>query len=211
MSSAIDRRGFIARLAAGLAATAWMGRAQPARAATTGTGPFLGEIMLFAGDFAPDGWVLCQGQVLPIASYTALFSILGTTYGGNGITTFALPDLRDRVPIHHGQGPGLSPRTLGGSGGEASHTLTVTEIPAHSHGVRASSGIASAVGPTGTFPALNPALHAQFAATADVAMAPLAIGGVGGGQPHPNLQPGLGLNFCIALQGSFPSRTRPSP
>lgn len=210
MPTALDRRGFIARLIAGLAATAWMGRAKPAVAATTGTGPYLGEIMLFSGNFAPDGWALCQGQFLPIASYLSLFSILGTTYGGDGHTSFRLPDLRDRVPIHFGQGPGLSSRTLGESGGEAAHTLTVVEMPAHTHGVRAVSALASAVSPSGMLPARNPALYPQFGATADVAMAPSAIGSGGGGQAHPNLQPGLALNFCIALQGSFPSNTRPS-
>lgn len=205
MRTGLDRRAFLARLAAAFAATTWMGRARPAAAATTGTLPYLGEIMLVAMDFPPKGWALCNGQLLAINQNQALFSILGTTYGGNGITTFALPDLRDRVPIHFGQGLGLSPRALGERAGEASHTLTLAEFPSHTHGVRASSAFGSSVSPTGMYPARNPALYTQFGSTADVAMASTAIGNVGSGQAHPNQQPGLGLNFCIALQGVFPN------
>jgi microcystin-dependent protein len=205
MSTASDRRTFIHRLAAGLAATAWLGRAKPAEAATTGTGPYLGEIMLFAGSFAPRGWALCNGQLLPINVNQALFSLVGTTYGGNGVSTFALPDLRDRVPIHMGQGPGLSPRPRGERAGEAYHLLTLAELPAHSHGVRVSAATGTAVSPTGMFPAEILAGDPQYATTADVGMSPDAIAGVGGGQAHSNLQPYLGLNFCIALTGVFPS------
>lgn len=200
---AFDRRAFLGKLAAALAGAMVLGRADPARADSE---PYLGEIMLFAGNYAPRGWAFCNGQLLPIAQNQALFSLLGTTYGGNGQTTFALPDMRDRVPIHFGQGPGLTPRTRGESAGVSTHALTVDEIPAHVHVVRVSSGSATAVSPAGMFPARDPAGYAQFAATPpDVAMG--AMGTIGGSQPHENLQPCLGLHFCIALQGVFPSRT----
>jgi microcystin-dependent protein len=164
--------------------------------------------MLFAGNFPPHGWALCQGQVLPIAQNTALFSLLGTTYGGNGVTTFALPDLRDRVPIHFGEGSGLSPRSLGERSGTTIHTLTLAELPTHAHAIQASSATAGTlVDPAGHYPARNPAGYPQYGPAADVAMASTAIGSTGGGQAHGNVQPYLGLNFCIALQGVFPSRT----
>jgi len=200
-----DRRAFIGRIATFLAGTMLLGRPRPSRADVQEDNPFLCELMIFAGNFAPRGWGLCNGQLLSISQNQALFSLLGTMYGGNGVTNFALPDLRDRVPIHQGQGPGLSPRALGERGGAASHTLSITELPIHSHGVRASSGVGSAVSPTGMYPARNPAAIPQYGVTADVAMATLAIGNTGGGQPHPNLQPYLGLNFVIALQGIYPS------
>ena len=207
MATTLDRRGFISRLSAGLAATVWLGRPKPAEAATKGTGPFIGEIMLFSGTFAPYGWALCNGQLLSIAQNTALFSIIGTTYGGNGQSTFALPDLRDRVPIHFGQGPGLSARTLGERSGAAAHTITLAEFPAHTHVVRASSAFGTSATPTGMYPARNPALNPQYAPAPDAVMLPSAIAEVGGNQPHNNVQPCLGLNFCIALIGVFPSQS----
>lgn len=207
MLAALDRRRFLGRIAAGFAATIWLGRPKGGEAAPTGTGPFIGEIMLFAGNFAPNGWAPCNGQILPIAQNQALFSILGTTYGGNGQTTYALPDLRDRVPIHFGQGPGLSARTLGERSGESSHTITLPEMPAHSHAVRASSALATTASPAGAYPARNPASYPQYATGPNTAMSSAAIAGVGGGQAHNNLQPSLALIFCIALNGYFPSRT----
>jgi microcystin-dependent protein len=201
--STFDRRTFLGRLAAAVAGAMVLGRADPARADSD---PYLGEIMLFSGNFAPHGWALCNGQLLPIFQWQALFSLLGTTYGGDGVTTFALPDLRDRVPIHFGQGTGLTPHTLGERSGASTHTLTVAEIPVHNHLLRVSSGPATAVSPAGMFPAENPAGSTQFAATPpDVMMT--ATGDAGGSQPHENLQPCLGLTFCIALQGVFPSQT----
>ena len=208
MLTLFDRRRFIARLAAGLAATAWLGRPGPADAATTGTGPYIGEIMLCAWNFPPRGWAFCNGQLLPINQNQALFSLLGTTYGGNGQTTFALPDLRDRVPIHFGEGLGLSPRTLGERSGASAHTLALTEMPAHAHALQVYSGSGSAVSPTANYPAGNPAQYPQYTtSSADVAMSSLAIGSAGSSQSHMNVQPFLGLNFCIALQGVFPSQT----
>lgn len=207
MATTFDRRGFIRRLAAGLAATAWLGHPKPAEADTMGTGPFLGEIMLFAGNFAPSGWALCNGQLISITQNTALFSLLGTTYGGNGQTSFALPDLRDRVPIHFGQGPGLTLRTLGERSGAAAHTITLPEYPSHNHVVRASSGFATSATPAGMYPARNPASNPQYAPGPDTVMSTTAIADVGGNQPHSNIQPCLGLNFCIALSGVYPSQS----
>ena len=199
----LDRRTFLGRVAAAVAGAMVLGRAEPARADTL---PYLGEIMLIAGGYAPRGWALCNGQLLPINQNQALFSLLGTTYGGNGQTTFALPDLRDRVPIHFGDGPGLTVRALGERSGESAHTLTVAEIPAHTHLVRASSALATSVTPAGMYAARNPAAYAQYVvASPDVVMT--ATGATGGNQAHENLQPCLGLNFCIALQGVFPSQT----
>lgn len=165
--------------------------------------PFIGQIIMFAGSFAPRGWALCDGQLLPISSNSALFSILGTTYGGDGKTTFALPDLRGRVPLHPGQGPGLSRRTLGQKGGEESVTLTVHQIPSHNHAVNASDTTGNVRQPTD-------ALLAQDAnytnARGDVVMNASMIGNTGGSQSHDNMQPYLGVNFIIALVGLFPSR-----
>jgi microcystin-dependent protein len=198
--AALDRRTFLARVAAAVAGTMMLGRAEPARAEDV---PYLGEIMLFAGGYAPRGWALCHGQLLPINQNQALFSLLGTTYGGNGQTTFALPDLRDRVPIHFGEGVGLTARILGERSGESAHTLTVAEIPAHTHLMRASSALATSVTPAGMYPAQNPAGYAQYvAAPPDVAMS--STGVAGSSQAHDNLQPCLGLHFVIALQGVFP-------
>ena len=202
---AFDRRRFIQRLAAGLAASAWLGIPKRAEA---GSGPFLGEIMLVAWNFPPKGWAFCNGQFLPIVQNQGLFSLLGTTYGGNGITTFALPDLRDRVPIHFGQGTGLSARALGESAGATTHTLVSGEMPMHGHALQVYSGSGGAVSPSGNYPARNAAGYAQYAASAvNTAMSSSAIGSAGGSQPHPNVQPYLGLRFCIALQGVFPSQT----
>jgi microcystin-dependent protein len=174
--------------------------------------PFIAQIIPFGFNFAPHTYAQCNGQILSIAQNTALFSLLGTTYGGNGQTTFALPDLRGRAPMHHGgsQGPGLSPYSFGQQSGAESHTLLSTEMPAHSH-----SGQASVALPCGTGPGTSNTAAANFAGVttrpsyADAAngnLASASSGAAGGGQPHSNLQPLLALNFCIALQGIFPSR-----
>lgn len=157
--------------------------------------PILGTIILFAGNFAPRGWAFCDGQLMSIAQNTALFSILGTTYGGDGQTTFALPDLRGRAPIHPGNGPGLTPRALGESSGSESVTLTVGQIPAHNHVVQSA-------------PEANGDPSANiFAAATDEKAGQAATGVAGGSQPHDNMQPFLALNYIIALQGVFPSRS----
>jgi microcystin-dependent protein len=164
--------------------------------------PFLGQIQIFGFNFAPRGWAFCNGQLLSISQNTALFSLLGTTYGGNGQTTFALPNLQGRVPMHVGQGPGLTNRTQGEVAGTETHTLNANEMPVHTHTARASSGDASDTTPVGNVLAGGGA----YAAAPNQAMNALAITTAGGSQPHNNLQPYLVLNFCIALQGIFPSR-----
>jgi microcystin-dependent protein len=168
--------------------------------------PFVGEIRIWAGNFAPTGWALCNGQLLPISQNTALFSILGTAYGGNGLSTFALPNLQGRVPLHPGQGLGLTPRLRGEALGSEGHTLTVPELPAHTHSLSANSANGNDDAPAGRVMARSPAGIPQFAAAANAAMASDAISAAGGSQPHNNMQPYLTLNFIIALQGIYPSR-----
>jgi microcystin-dependent protein len=171
--------------------------------------PFLGEIVLFAGNFAPRSWAFCAGQVLAISQNTALFSILGTTYGGNGQTTFALPDLRSRVPVGQGQGPGLSSYSLGQQAGDESITLTVNEMPAHSHAatVACFNGDGNTGRSRGAFPADNSQSN-TYNTTADNQMNPamVQVGLAGGSQPHPNIQPYTTLNYIICVEGIFPSR-----
>lgn len=162
------------------------------------TEPFVGEVRLMGFNFPPRGWAQCNGQLLPINQNTALFSLLGTTYGGNGTTNFALPDLRGRLPMHVGQGPGLSLRDQGEIGGSEAVTLLTTQLPAHTH----ANGIAD-VERTTNRPTGIPARGGAYAATAT---ASVASGAAGGGQPHENMPPFLVLNWCIALQGVFPSR-----
>jgi len=163
--------------------------------------PFLSEIRIMSFGFAPRGWALCNGQLLPINQNQALFSLLGTTYGGNGQTNFALPNLQARVPIHFGSG-----HTLGESGGEQGHTLAVSELPAHTHVARASSATGDDPNPGSHLLAspLNQAYRPQPGNP--VAMAAGTLANVGGSQAHQNMQPFLVLNFCIALQGIFPSQ-----
>jgi microcystin-dependent protein len=173
--------------------------------------PFIGEIRMVGFNFAPRGWALCNGQLLSIAQNTALFSLLGTTYGGNGQTTFALPDLRGRVPLHQGQGPGLTPRTIGESSGTETVTLLSSQMPAHNHTLAAFNSPGSLDTPTGNVIAniVDPNTGGPatlFSATADTTMNPASIGISGGNQPHENMQPYLCVNFVIALEGIFPSR-----
>ena len=165
--------------------------------------PFIGLIVQFGGNFAPRGWALCNGQILPIAQNTALFSILGTTYGGNGQTTFALPDLRSRVPVHSGQGPGLSSYALGQAGGQENVTLTASQLASHTHPLSASSNPTSK-NPANNYISATGAL--AFGTTDDVTMNPGSIDPSGGNQPHNNIQPYLTINFIICLEGIFPSR-----
>lgn len=167
---------------------------------------FISEVRVFAGNFAPRNWAFCNGQLLPINQNQALFSILGTTYGGNGTTTFALPDLRGRMPMHAGQGPGLSPRTLGERSGQPAVTLSTAQMPAHTHTLRAADGgtTTGAPGPGVAMAATAGAKVYRSASNLVATAAPLAS--TGGAQPHPNQQPYLGVNFIICLFGIFPSR-----
>lgn len=174
------------------------------------TDQYVAEIRIFTGNFAPTGWALCNGQLLPISQNTALFSLLGTTYGGDGRTTFALPNLQGSAPIHAGQGNGLSIRTLGETGGEQSVTLLDSQMPAHSHAALADAGAGSSSSPLnavwGTI-SRNRHVYAPPSATNDATMSSQALSTAGGSQPHNNMQPYLGLTFIIALQGIFPPRS----
>ena len=170
--------------------------------------PFVAEIRIFPFNFAPKGWAWCDGQLLPLSQNTALFSLLGTTYGGNGKSNFALPDLQGRAPMHPGQGPGLSLHDLGETGGSETVTLLASEIPAHSHGLRASSDDADLLAPTAARSFARSADGSVYLASNAglVMMAPEAAAPAGGDQPHNNLQPYLTYFFNIALQGVFPPR-----
>ena len=168
--------------------------------------PFIGEIMLFGGNFAPRGWAFCDGQLLAINSNSALFSLLGTIYGGDGRTTFALPDLRGRAPLHQGNGPGLGNRNIGQRGGAEQVTLNVTQIPSHTHALEGSSNEATTNAPGGgaVMADTNTALYSAGAPGS--ALSGLAVASNGGSQSHPNMMPYLAVNYCIALVGVFPSR-----
>lgn len=168
---------------------------------------FIGEIRMFAGNFAPRSWALCDGQLLPIAQNQALFSILGTTYGGDGRTTFALPDLRGRVAIHPGNGPGLSNYVQGSKGGTETNTLTIAQMPSHSHAVNAVAEDGNQSVPSGNLPAGTKVLDKEYSDAAPNAnMGAGMIGNSGGGQPVNNVQPYGTVNYIICLQGIFPSR-----
>ncbi len=172
--------------------------------------PFIGEIRMFGFNFAPVGWATCDGQLLSIAQNTALFSLLGTQYGGNGVQTFGLPDLRGRFPMHQGQGPGLTFKSIGEVSGSPTTSVLTTNLPQHTHpfALTASSGLATQVSPAGGVLAAGLGTgEARFAAeTPDVTMAAMNTGIAGGNQPLSVQNPYLVVNFCIALQGIFPSR-----
>jgi len=169
--------------------------------------PFLGEIDLVAFNFAPHGWASCNGQILPINQNQALFALLGTTFGGDGRTTFALPDLRGRRAIGFGQGPGLNPYTLGQLGGEETVSLTISQMPSHNHIPQAATALGTAPGPGGNVWATQSQVFLYSLAPSGITpMNAFAIGAAGGGQPHENRSPFLVLNYIIALQGIFPSR-----
>ena len=173
---------------------------------TADADPFIGEIRIFAGNFAPVGWAFCDGQLLSIAQNTALFSLLGTTYGGDGASTFALPDLRGRVPLHKGTGPGLTTRYRGQTGGQEQVTLNTSQIPSHNHNLMGSSNAASATSPAGNLPGTTSRTRLYSSSSAsNVQMDTDAITNVGGSQAHDNTQPYLVLNYIICLQGLYPS------
>jgi microcystin-dependent protein len=166
--------------------------------------PFLGEIRIFPFSFAPKNWAFCNGQLMPLSQNTALFALLETRYGGNGQTNFALPNLQGRAPMHAGQGPGLSNRPLAESGGSAAHALTESELPAHNHALRGSTADANRRFPAGNVYARTDG--PQYGAGPPVPMAEGTVAPTGAGEAHPNMQPYITLNFCIALQGIFPPR-----
>jgi microcystin-dependent protein len=175
--------------------------------------PYVGEIRMFGGNFAPVGWALCNGQLLNISTNAALFSLLGTNFGGNGQTTFGLPNLQGRVPIHWGNGAGLSPYTLGQNAGVETITLAQNQIPAHSHLINCVNGSnANSIKPSGAYPGsitssvTTTKVDAYSSATPDAQMNAAAVSVIGGSQPHQNIQPYLCVTFIIALVGIFPSR-----
>jgi microcystin-dependent protein len=172
--------------------------------------PYLGEIKLCAFQFAPRGWALCQGQLLPINQNQALFSLLGTTYGGDGRVNFALPDLRGRTPIHAGSN-GMGNHVLGERGGEESHTLTIAELPPHTHAAQGTGATPATAEPGDALLAPSGGgrrpLTPYGTLSAPVALSPQGLASAGVSQPHPTMQPSLPLNFCIALQGIFPSQS----
>jgi microcystin-dependent protein len=173
--------------------------------------PFVAEIRIFPFNFAPRGWAFCNGQLVPIAQNTALFSLLGTTYGGNGQTTFGLPNLQGSAPMHPGQGPGLTQHNLGEMGGTETVTLLETEMPVHSHSMKAYNSNGTLASPannvsSGPSPVTDKDLFSYKNGPPNVTMKADTLGTIGGGLPHNNLMPYLTMNFCIALQGVYPPR-----
>lgn len=190
--------------AAALATAAIVPTAKPAEA---GMDPFVGEIMLVGFTFCPRGYAEANGQLLQISSHAALFSLYGAQYGGDGRTTFALPDLRGRVPVHVGQGPGLSNRAQGATGGSETNTLTVGQLPPHGHSLNAISSGGDNPSPSGNLLADDGSDRIYAGGTPNTQMAPSAIGNTGSGQAVNNMQPFVTLRYCVALQGLFPPRS----
>jgi microcystin-dependent protein len=170
--------------------------------------PYIGEIRMFGGNFAPAGWAFCDGQLMPISENDALFTLIGTTYGGDGQETFALPNLQSRVPIHAGQGPGLSNNyQLAEMGGVEAVTLTTQQIPIHTHSMIANSGLASEFAPGGRIFAQPLAVDAYVQPPPAVALSPQSCSATGGSQPHDNIQPYLCISFIMSMFGIFPTQT----
>lgn len=168
--------------------------------------PFVGEIRMFAGNFAPRGWAFCDGQLLAVSQNDALFSLFGTIYGGDGRTTFGLPDLRGRIPLHQGSGPGLSPRRLGSKGGSENETLTTNQLASHSHDWNANKEPATGAAPQGKVLASPSPVRIFEPGNQTVDLGSSTIPNSGGSQPHTNLMPTLCVNFIVALVGIYPSR-----
>jgi microcystin-dependent protein len=169
--------------------------------------PFIAEIRIFPFNFAPKGWAFCDGQLLPLSQNTALFSLLGTTYGGDGKSNFALPDMQGNAPMHPGQGPGLSLHDLGETGGSETVSLLESEIPSHSHAVNASAADGTTGSPAGQLVANGVGVNMYTTTSTPTTLNPNVVAPAGGDQPHNDMQPYLTLNFCIALQGVYPPRT----
>ena len=169
--------------------------------------PYLGQISIFPYNFEPRGWALCDGRLMSISQNSALFSLLGTTFGGDGITTFALPDLRGRIVVGIGNGPGLTPRTLGEMSGTETNTLLVTNLPPHNHAIKAVTSEGNQNSPTNNLPADTKTLDKEYSsATANTTMNPTMVGNTGNGTPVNNMQPYTSIGYYIALQGVYPSR-----
>ncbi|PIL21531.1 hypothetical protein P775_03890 [Puniceibacterium antarcticum] len=168
--------------------------------------PFVGEIRMFAGNFAPSGWAFCEGQLIAISQNDALFNLLGTIYGGDGQTSFALPDMRGRVPIHRGDGPGLSKRPLGSKAGEEHVTLTTSQLPSHSHNFHANTQAATSAAPAGKVVALGVGVNFYNAREPTGNMVPSIVSKTGGSRPHENMMPSLCISFIISLFGIYPSQ-----
>jgi microcystin-dependent protein len=190
------------RSALALSAIAMLFAVSPARAQMG----FIGQVKLFAGNFAPVSWHDCDGSLMPISQYTALFSLLGTTYGGDGQTTFALPDLRGRAVLHVGQGPGLSNYQLGQTGGVETVTLTAAQLPVHSHSIPATTSLGSSGTATGLVPASSPDDIGSYSTTSNATMNSAALQAAGGNQPHSNIKPYLAVRYIICLEGIYPPR-----
>lgn len=174
--------------------------------------PYVGEVRIFTGTYAPLGWADCNGQIMPVQQYSILFSVIGAIYGGDGRTTFAVPNLNGRVPMHQGTGPGLTQRQLGEQGGDVSVTLLESQMPAHSHTPQALNNQGTLTDPTGAVWTKTPKNTRPvsdsngFAPTPDVAMSPMALGMAGASEPHNNMQPYLPVRFIIALEGVYPPK-----
>jgi microcystin-dependent protein len=168
---------------------------------------YIGEVRMFAGNFAPQGWAMCEGQVMPISQNDALFNLIGTTYGGDGVNTFALPDLRGRIPNHQGQGTGLSSYVIGQNGGTEQVTVTAGQLPAHTHAIAASTAAGSQPSPAGGILASSPSVALYNVNPPDNSLAASSVGTAGGSQPHTNFQPYLCVTFIIALFGIYPSQS----
>lgn len=171
--------------------------------------PFVGEIKMFAGNFAPRGWAFCDGQLLAVSQNDALFSLFGTIYGGDGRTTFGLPDLRGRIPLHQGQGPGLSSRKIGNKSGQEDVTLTTNQLPSHTHTMKASNSSGERATPSGSVLSRSNVVNiyrSSPAAATIVDMSAQAVSNTGGSQHHSNLMPFLCIHYIVALFGIYPSR-----
>lgn len=199
----VPRRHFIGRVLAAIAGGAWLDGLRKAEATTTGPDdqPFLGEIRIFGGDFEPYGWRFCDGRILAIADYPDLYNLIGTTYGGDGLTTYALPDLRSRVPVH------ASTIQLGELGGNETVLLSPQQSPYHTHGLQGGSGFGIASGPAGRVPSKNGVGAPHYGPNADSYLASTTLVFNGGSQPHDNIMPSLCVNFIICIEGGiFPPR-----
>jgi len=207
-----ERRSFLKRLFAFAAGGAVMAAARDALPATQATNQYVGEIMLVPyPSLVPIGWARCDGQILSISQNTALFTLIGTTYGGNGQTTFALPDLRGRAPIHGGQGPGLSNHFVGEASGSENVTLLTAQIPQHSHLIGASSAVGTSDDPTNRYMARNGAGEPMWTSSAPgQTLAAGAVQNAGGSQPHTNMPPYLAMSYLISLVGIYPSSSKPT-